>query len=70
MHRVTEDAEIADTITRICIDVKARKVLKSGEQMIAALKGLDESLESAGIGNRDRCPAADRRHRNSRKKRG
>ena len=49
MHRVAEDAEIADTITRICIDVKARMVLKSGEQMIAALKGLDESLESAGI---------------------
>ena len=49
VHRVAEDAEIADTITRICIDVKARMVLKSGEQMIAALKGLDESLESAGI---------------------
>ena len=49
VHRVAEDAEIADTITRICIDVKARMVLKSGEQMIAALKDLDESLESAGI---------------------
>ena len=49
MHRVAEDAEIADTITRICIDVKARMVLKSGEQMIAALKGLDESLGAAGI---------------------
>ena len=50
VHRVAEDDdEAVDVITRICVETNARQVLKSGEEMIAGLKGLDESLESVGI---------------------
>ena len=49
VHRASTDDEVVEKITRICVDTKARHVLKSGEEMIAGLKGLDESLAQAGI---------------------
>lgn len=49
IHRTTSDEEVVEAITRICSETNARNVLKSGEQSIADLNGLDESLASAGI---------------------
>ena len=49
VHRTVANDEVVDVITRICVGVNAKVVLKSGEQMICEMQGLDESLESAGI---------------------
>ena len=49
VHRASSDDEVVEAITRICLDANARHVLKSGEQSIADLDGLDESLAAAGV---------------------
>ncbi len=52
VHRARSDDEVVEAITRICVAVDARNVLKSGEEAITGLEGLDDSLESAGIETR------------------
>ena len=49
VHRAMSDGEVVEAITRICVDTDARMVLKSGEESITGLEGLDSSLASAGI---------------------
>lgn len=52
VHRARSDEDVVEAITRICVDSGARQALKSGEEMISALNGLDASLASAGIETR------------------
>ena len=49
VHRARADDDVVEAIARICVDTGARRVLKSGEEMISALNRLDDSLASAGI---------------------
>ena len=49
VHRAKSDDEVVEAITRICTDSNARLVLKSREESITRLEGLDGSLTSAGI---------------------
>ena len=49
VHRAGNDDEVVEAITRICAETDARKVLKSGEEVISGLNGLDDSLAAAGI---------------------
>ncbi len=49
VHRAKSDEEVVEAITRICVAVDARNVLKSGEEVISGLQSLDYSLASAGI---------------------
>ena len=49
VHRATTDDEVVEAITRICADANARLALKSGEEMVTGLNGLDDALASVGV---------------------